>query len=65
MSTVANQDRTTHSNTMLNVIYQLGIKQKVIHIGSNEALTQNQLVMGGVTHKFRYMLKPFNFINVG
>ena len=36
-----------------------------MHINSNEVLTQNQLAMGGVTHKLIYMLKPFNFLNVG
>jgi len=32
---------------------------------SNEVPFQNQLTMGGVTHKLIYMLKLFNFINVG
>ena len=36
-----------------------------MHISSNEVPSQNQLAMGGVTHKLIYMLKPFNIINVG
>ena len=36
-----------------------------MHISSNEVPSQNQLAMGGVTHKLIYMLKPFDFINVG
>jgi len=32
---------------------------------SNEVPFQNQLAIGGVTHKLIYMLKPFDFINVG
>jgi len=36
-----------------------------MHISSNEVSTKNQLTMGRVTHKLIYMLKPFNFINVG
>ena len=50
---------------MLNLIYQLGLNEVVIHIRSNEVPTQNELFMGGVTHKLIYKLKPFNFINVG
>jgi len=36
-----------------------------MYISSNEVPTQNPLAMGGVTYKLKYMLKPFNFINVG
>jgi len=36
-----------------------------MYISSNEVQSQNQLAMGGVAHKLIYMLKPFNFINVG
>jgi len=36
-----------------------------MHTSSNEIPFQNQLAIGGVTHKLIYMLKPFNFINVG
>ena len=36
-----------------------------MHISSNELPSQNQLVIGGVTHKLIYMLKSFDFINVG
>ena len=50
---------------MLNFLYQLGNYQRVMHTNSNKVPTQNQLAMGGVTHKLIYMLKPFNFINVG
>jgi len=32
---------------------------------SNKAPSQNQLATDGITHKLIYMLKPFNFINVG
>jgi len=34
-----------------------------MHISSNEVPIQNQLTMGGVTHKSIYMFKSFNFIN--
>jgi len=43
----------------------LGFQQGVIYICSNEVPSQNQLAMGGVIHKLIYMLKSFNFINVG
>ena len=46
-------------------LHQLDHKQRVIHISSNEVPTQNQLTMGGITHKLIYKLKPFNFINMG
>jgi len=32
-----------------------------MHIGSNNILTQNQSAIGGITHKFIYIRKPFNF----
>jgi len=35
-----------------------------MHINSKEAPIKNQLVMGEVTHKFIYMFKSFNFINM-
>ena len=35
-----------------------------MYIISNEVSIQNQLAIGGVTHKLIYMLKPFNLINV-
>jgi len=37
----------------------------MMYISSNEIPSQNQLAMGGVTHKLIYMFKPFDFINVG
>jgi len=43
----------------------LGFQQRVMHISLNEVPSQNQLAIGGVTHKLIYKLKPFNFINVG
>jgi len=36
-----------------------------MYISSDEVPFQKQLVMGGVTHKLIYMLKPLNFVNVG
>ena len=36
-----------------------------MHISSNEIPSQNQLAIYGVTHKLIYVLKLFNFINVG
>ena len=36
-----------------------------MYINSNDIPSQNQLTIGGVTHKLIYMLKPFNFINAG
>ena len=62
---MANQDRATRSDTMLNFLYYLGFQQRVMYISSNNVPSQNQLAMGGVTHKLIYMLKPFDFINVG
>jgi len=55
------------SDTMLNFlyIYQLGLKQRVLHLSSNEVLIQNQLEMIRVTHKLIHKLKFFNYINVG
>jgi len=35
-----------------------------MHLSSNEVSSQNQLVMGGVTHKLMYKLNPLNFINI-
>jgi len=34
-----------------------------MHKSSNEISIQNQLVIGGVTYKPVYMIKPFKFIN--
>jgi len=36
-----------------------------MHISSNDIPSQNQLAMDRVINKLIYMLKPFNFINVG
>jgi len=47
------------------ILYQLGIKQKVMRISSNEIPSQKQLAMGRVTHKLIYILKPLYFINAG
>jgi len=41
------------------------IDKRVMRISLNEVLFQNQLAMGGVTHKLMYMLKPSDSINVG
>jgi len=63
--TVANRDRGTYSNIILNFKYQLYRKQRVMHINSNEISFQNQLTISGVTHKFIYILKPINFLQCG
>jgi len=36
-----------------------------MYISSNEVSVQIQLTISGVAHKLMYMLKLFNFINVG
>ena len=64
MGMIANQDRATYSDIILNFLYQLHFKQRVIHRSLNEVPPQNQLIMCWKTHKFIYILKPFNFINI-
>jgi len=44
--------------------YYWALIKRVMHISSNEILSQNQLAMGKVIHKFIKMLKPLYFINV-
>jgi len=36
-----------------------------MHISLNEVPSQNQLALGGITHKLIYTLKLLYFINVG
>jgi len=50
---------------MLNFISIDHLNKRVMHISSNEVPFQNQLAMGGVTHKLIYTLKPLYLINVG
>ena len=50
--TVANQDRASRSDTMLNFYISIGhLNKRVMHISSNEVSPQNQLAIGGVAHK--------------
>ena len=60
-----NQDQVARFDTVLNFLYQLGHKQKVMYINSNEILIQNQLAMSRLSHKLMHILKPFNFYQCG
>jgi len=63
---VANQDRTTRSDAMLNFYINRAFNKRVMHINSNKVPFQNQLAMSGITHKSLHTCSnPSKFINVG